>query len=575
MPDRAGRGGSQLVSSLRIALCGCLLTGIMAALLEVVLLAGAPAFAAVDAAFPAIAMLYFVVGVRAWWRRPGSLMGPLVVVGGVAMLVGGLVNTAVPALALVGQLCQTLVLAVTIHLLLAFPTGRLQGWFQHLVVGVAYFVTTLPQAGFVLFDGIVADAAHLVQWVGGVLMMLGTVAALVLALRRATPAQRRTLAPLYAYGIGVVALIPTAPLLFGVLLGIDPFVVSAAQLLALAGLPLVFLLAVIRGAFAATAEVDALATWLGSGPERPPLTASLARALGDPSVTLAYWLPDRGEFVDAEGDVVTVPRPGSRPRDCVPVVVGSEPVGAITFDPTAVTGRAVGEAASVVALAIEGERLTAALRAGETQLMGSRARVVDAADRERARIARDLHDGLQGRLVLLGVDAQRLAKAVGSDADSAALRARATRLRQDIDAAAAEVRRLAHDIMPATLEQRGLALAVEDLTDRMPIPTTLHVRGLVEQLAPEVARTAYFVVAEALANTVKHARASGASVVVARGHDGVDVEVDDDGIGGATLRPGSGLGGLLDRVEALGGRLVVDSPPGGGTRIRGTVPCES
>lgn len=572
---RPERARPQLVESLHVALLGCLATGLLAALLEGVVLAVAPEFSWVDLAFPLIACLYFATGVRVWWRRPGSLMGPLIVVGGVAMLVSGLGNAAVPSLVLVGELFATLVLAVTIHLSLAFPTGRLRSPLARLVVALAYFVTLVPQAGFVLFQGQVAEVAHLVQWVGGVLMMLGTAAALIVALRQATPSQRRTLLPLYAYGIGVVALIPAGPLLFGVLLGVSRFHVAVFQVLALAGVPLVFLLATLRGAFAPTAQAEALATWLSSGPERPPITESLARALADPTVTVAYWLPDSGEYVDAAGQPVAVPKPGSRPRDAVGVEVGDERVGAITFDAATVDSRAVREAARVVALAIDGERLTAALRASEAQLLASRARVVDAADRERTRIARDLHDGLQGRLVLLGVDAQRLARALGPDADVVALRARATRLREDIDAAAAEVRRLAHDVMPAALEQRGLALAVEDLTDRMPIPTTLATRGVLDDLAAEVGRTAYFLAAEALANAVKHGRAETASVVISRDAGQLVVEVSDDGVGGAEGHVGAGLSGLRDRVEAAGGRLVVDSPLGGGTRIRGELPCGS
>lgn len=569
---RPERARPQLVQSLRVALLGCLATGLLAALLEGVVLAMTPDFEWVELAFPVIACLYFAAGVRVWWRVPGSLMGPLIVVGGVAMLVAGLGNAGMPSLVLAGQLFATLVLAVTTHLSLAFPTGRLHTSLARLVVGVAYFVTLVPQAGFVLFEGWVAEASHMVQWVGGVLMMLGTATALILALRRATPTQRRTLLPLYAYGIGVVELIPAGPLLFGVLLGVSEFHVAVFQLVALAGVPLVFLLATLRGAFAPTAHAEALATWLSSGPERPPLTESLARALGDPTVTVAYWLPDSDEYVDAAGHSVAVPRPGSRPRDAVGVEVGDERVGAITFDASSVDGRAVREAARVVALAIDGERLTAALRASEAQLLASRARVVDAADRERTRIARDLHDGLQGRLVMLGVDAQRLARALGPDADVPALRARATRLREDIDAAAAEVRRLAHDVMPAALEQRGLALAVEDLTDRMPIPTTLSTRGVLDA---EVGRTAYFVAAEALANAVKHGRAGTASVAISRAPGHLVVEVSDDGVGGADCRLGAGRSGLRDRVEASGGRLVIDSPVGGGTRIRGELPCGS
>jgi signal transduction histidine kinase len=236
-------------------------------------------------------------------------------------------------------------------------------------------------------------------------------------------------------------------------------------------------------------------------------------------------------------------------------------------------------AGQVLALAVEAERLTAQLRAGEAELRRSRARIVQASDAERRRVARNLHDGLQVRLVLLALDAQQLAE----DPDAtAAMGQAAAALRAGIDAAAAELRSFVHAVMPAGLIERGLAAAVEDLADRMPVRTRLDTGGLGAaggRLPAAVESTAYFVVAEGLANALKHARARELSVRLARTGGHLAVEVGDDGIDGAALDAGrdggSGLRGLADRVEALGGQLRCDSRPGAGTTLAAELPCGS
>lgn len=562
----------QLVDSLRLALLGSLGVGVVAALLEVGLLAGVADFNVLLLAFPVMTVVYLAAGVLAWWRRPGSWLGPLLMVGAMAVLLAGLGNVDVGPLALAGRLAATWILAVLVHLLLAFPSGRLRHPFLRLLVTAAYVNSLVLQAPQVLLGEGPASVAAAVQRCLGVVVMVATAGVLVVRLRAASPAQRRTLVPLYVYGMGVSVLIPTSTIVLRGLLGVPPLQVAMLQILAITGVPVAFLAATLRGSFAPTAEADALASWLGADIDRPPVAVALARALGDPTVTLAYWLPDRAEFVDADGLPVDVPTGGSGVREAVRVEVGGELVGVIVHDTRSVPSRAVREAARVVALAIEGERLTADLRASQAQLRRSRARVVGAADRERARIARDLHDGLQVRLVLLGVEAQRLANA-GDSPEGEPVGERATRLREGIDAVAAEVRRLAHHLMPVSLAERGLALAVEDLTDRMPIPTRFDAAAVPDMGEAAVARTAYFAVSEGLANTVKHAGASAASVVIARDGDDLVVEVVDDGIGGAA--PGAGLGGLRDRVEAIGGTLSLHSPPGGGTRVRVELPCGS
>jgi signal transduction histidine kinase len=248
-------------------------------------------------------------------------------------------------------------------------------------------------------------------------------------------------------------------------------------------------------------------------------------------------------------------------------------LGAIVYDAALIADpELVRRAGRVVALAVESERLTARLRASEEALRRSRSRLVEAGDRERRRIAQDLHDGLQVRLVLLGLQAARLAL----DADGpAGCREGATALRTGLDAAAAELRDLVHAVMPAPLVERGLCAATEDLVDRVPVPTRLSL-GVPDGVLPApVQNTAYFVVAEGLANALKHARATQLSVRVAHEGHRLVVEVGDDGVGGADLDAGTGLRGLADRVDVLGGTLRVTSPDGAGTRLVAELPCAS
>jgi PAS domain S-box-containing protein len=209
-------------------------------------------------------------------------------------------------------------------------------------------------------------------------------------------------------------------------------------------------------------------------------------------------------------------------------------------------------------------------RRQEEEVRASRARIVQAADDARRKLERNLHDGAQQRLVALSVSL-RLAEArlAAKDLDAAA--AVVAGSREELAHALEELRELARGIHPAVLTDRGLAAAVEALQTRTPLPVELEL--VEERLPPAVEAALYYVVAESLTNVVKYAGASSARVKLSLDSDGlVTAEVRDDGVGGADPARGSGLRGLADRVAALDGRLVVDSPPGGGTRVRAEVP---
>ena len=221
---------------------------------------------------------------------------------------------------------------------------------------------------------------------------------------------------------------------------------------------------------------------------------------------------------------------------------------------------AVGAAAS---LALENERLNVELRARVEELRASRARIVQAADDERRRLERDLHDGAQQRLVSLALNL-RLASAK-LDSDPAAAKELLEETASELGEATTELRELARGLHPAVLSDRGLRPALEALAGRAPVPVELA-EPPAERLPAAVESASYFVVAEALTNVARYAQASRAEVSVSRANGQVEVEVRDDGVGGADPGAGSGLRGLADRVAALDGRLEVDQPAGAAGR---------
>jgi signal transduction histidine kinase len=228
-------------------------------------------------------------------------------------------------------------------------------------------------------------------------------------------------------------------------------------------------------------------------------------------------------------------------------------------------GRGYGELASLLL----GSNADPELTAQVSELEGARSRIIAAADAERRRIERDLHDGAQQRLVALSLTLRMAeARAQQGDPETTALIRSAG---EEAGLALKELRDLARGIHPAILTNRGLAAALDDLAARATLPVEIAAAPG-ERLPDEVEAAAYFVVSECLANVGKHAHASGATVSVRADGEALLVEVSDDGNGGADVTNGSGIQGLRDRVGALGGRLAVESPDGGGTRIVATIP---
>lgn len=534
--------------------------------------------------FTVTGLAYAAAGLVAWWRRPSNALGMIMIGGALSWLAVAMLNTGLAVLDAAGVVLGKLPLAVVVHILLAFPSGRLQTRAARWTTAAGYAASVVLQVPLYLFapqaspGGVLAvtsspalaSSGTWVQRSAGISVMVVTALILASRLRQAPAAARRVLLPLDVYGIAALLLFPLTAEVIRPLTGLSPAYSAAMQLIVLGLLPVAFAAGMLLGGFAKTSEIQELGAWLGAdAASRPSLESALARALGDDSVRLAYWVPDRQAYADANGRAVPLPGAGAG-RAAAQISLDGRPVGAISYDSTLIGDPAlVVTAGRVVAIAMDRERLIADILASQQALRESRARLVDAADRERRRIARNLHDGLQTKLVLLALEAQQLAAQPGAGPQ---VTAAATALRKRIDSAAAELRELVHAVMPAPLIERGLGAAAEDLADRMPVPTRLDI--CTDRALPDaVSATAYFVVAEGLANAVKHAHASALDVRIARDADTLLVEVRDNGIGGAAPGTGMGLPSLADRVDVLGGTLRVHSEAGQGTRLLAELPC--
>ncbi|MBN9110867.1 MAG: hypothetical protein J0I34_19060 [Pseudonocardia sp.] len=584
LPVAAMEAGSPLRASLRVALLQVGLSAVALTGFEIALFldAGSGPVAAL-VAYSLTGAGFVAAGMVAWWRRPSGRIGALLSLCGTAVLASAAGNVADPVLAVVGTVLAQLPIGVLLHLLLAFPSGRLPDRRSRLLAVAGYVVTLalpIPAYMFGPLPGVppvlvVADRPDLVSLFARIATVAGFVVvplcALVLLqrLRAADRPQRRVLAAVSAYGIFTILFL-TGSAIVARLTGIDPLTQFVVQMVVLAGVPVAFLGGLLRGGFARTAEIEELGAWLGATEGgRPELRDAVAATLGDPSLELLFWLPREHRWADADGVSALLPDPGG-PRAAVEVATATGTVGAIVHDavllPDAELVRAAGR---VVALAMERDRLTAELLAGRAALRRSRARIVESGDRERRRLARDLHDGLQARLVVLALRAGRLAAGTAPP-----LAEQAEAVRADAEAAIAELRGLVHGIMPDLLVQRGLPAAAQELADRLPLPSTLSLPGDDRRWPATVETAGWFTLAEGVANAVKHSGARKLWLTVGHTDDVLTVEVRDDGAGGAHL-DGGGLRGIADRVEAVGGRLHLDSTPGGGTRLRAELPCVS
>jgi signal transduction histidine kinase len=527
-------------------------------------------------------------GIASWRARPENRIGPVMVLTGFAWFSAELIEASAAWLNTIGLAVQAVWVVGLVFLLLAFPTGRLRSRSDRWLIGIG----AVASLGFQLLAMLYGNRAGLrcpgcannllqithdnhkaLAWLSLQRMVgaLVLVTVIVLMLRRwllAGAAQRHAVAPVLVAGCATLAALTATVCLD---LAGDPLGALPANVyFALTATVPVAVMFVFLQRRLAHGMVAGLVVELGGAGAAADLRQALARALGDPSLELAFWFPSEQCYVDLDGGMVALPDPGSR-RGSTFIERDGQPIAALFHDP--VLDQNTGLVKSVCAaasLALENERLQADLRARLIELQASRARLVEATDAERRRLERDLHDGTQQRLVSIAMSLGLLETRLPAEAPETRPLVRETR--EALTLALAELRELTHGINPPLLTERGLPAALDELCHRAALPTRLEL-ALDKRLPAQIESAAYFTVSEALTNAAKHSHGSEVRVVATYADPTLTIEVTDDGIGGATTAGGSGLRGLADRVEALGGRFTVSSPPGRGTVMRAEIPC--
>jgi signal transduction histidine kinase len=589
---------------------GLWVAGAALTILNLVLFAEIGAFDAAPFEIGLLASCSAVAGGLLVWRRPGDQVGPLLALLGLNLLCLFLHLSASNVLFTVGLLALGSFTGLMVHLLLAYPAGRLTGGEHRFVMVGGYLVpVTLWLAHLLVFDPdrlspwnwwdlsdrgqrnllLVADAPGLddllqalfTAW--NVVLLAWLITLLVGRWRRASPIARRLVGPVLWAGV-VWALhkawqwLPVQDLkrsLFVDAQGLNRlarFDELLGWVLILVLVALLVYAGVFRQRLARSGVAD-LVLELDAAPVPERLRDALARSFQDPSVQVLYQGQDEQGWVDAAGRPARPPGDGDPSRAVTTVTRGGRVVEAIVHDaglrdqPTLVRA-----AAATAGLALENERLGALALARLDEVRASRARVVAAGDAARRRIERNLHDGAQQYLVALYLQLRQL--------EAQAATAPPERLAAELEAAATaaetlsqELRSLAEGIHPAALSQSGLPGALEALAANAPLPVRVTV--VPERRLPEpIEAAAWFVVSELVTNAAKYAHAGAVTVGVWPEANELHVRVADDGVGGATETASGGLEGLRDRVAALAGRLEVHSPPGAGTRVDAWLPVD-
>ena len=486
----------------------------------------------------AAGLALLVCGALAWTLRPQAGAGPLMMLSGVVWFAGDLWSFLLYAHR--GPL---------VHLLLTYPSGRMSSRVTLIVIAAAYA------------DGLIPEIARS-EWV--TLALMGAVTLIAVARHRVVG--------------GVERRARAAALAGAVLLSVTLGLTAVLRLFdGGANRTAVWALYGTVAAIACGLTADLLwGRWgraaltgfvidLGDRHEPQALRAALARTLGDPDLEIAYRIDGPG-WVDEAGRPVQLPARDGDGRRVTLIDEGGTTVAALVHDPAALSDPAlVGSVAAAASLAIANVRLQADVAGHVHDVAASRRRLVEAGDEERRRLGEQLGEGPEARLAEVGTRLERLATRAGGDVGET-LR----RLSDEVAASRVQLQEFAQGIRPRALTDGGLHPALTELAKRSSVPVEVDVP--VGRLAPAHELVAYFVCSEALANVAKYAGASQARVAVLASEHELRVLVSDDGVGGADARRGSGLQGLGDRVEALGGRLRVESPLGGGTRVEAVLP---
>jgi signal transduction histidine kinase len=490
-------------------------------------------------------------GLVAVWKRPESRTGWLMAATGFTWFLGNFAEVRAPAIAWLAAHAVYLHRGPLVHLLLTYPSGRSTSQFTRGAIAVGYAAAIITpiwrnEAATIILAALLVvvcayDYLHSIGW-----------------LRRA-----RRIALQAATGLSLVlAGTATARMLLpaGDSSGISLVLYEVALCLLAVGLLAGLLAAPWQRVLVADLVVE-----LGEA-RSDTLRGELSRALGDPSLEIGYWLPNRGAYVDADGRALTLPTLDSN-RSMTVLEHRGQPVAALIHDPAVLDDPGLVEAVSSAAqLAAANAQLQAEVQTQVEELAASRRRILQAGDEQRRRLERRLHDGAAARLRALAMILRRSRHSATGEQTNAQIAHAEDQLRHTLE----ELHRLANGLHPPVLTEQGLSDALADLVRDVPLPVSLDVTKA--PLPAPVAAAVYFICAEALSNAAKHAAASHVTVVVTTSDGRIDVKIADDGVGGADASRGSGLRGLADRVEVLRGRLQVDSVPGDGTRLTAEIP---
>jgi signal transduction histidine kinase len=489
-------------------------------------------------------------GLIAWTHRPDNRTGLLLTATSAAWFLGTFAVSGLSGYADFGSFFVTLHRGPLFHAVLAYPDGRLHGRFDQTVAVACYATAAVASVGD---DSSVTIAIAL--------LVFGAVVR-----RFAQASARRRLALRAALGAAAAL---AAVLVTGAVLDLrgaseaTDRAILAAYEVAVGGTALWFVLDLLRGRWTQS-TVTGLVVDLGGAPGAS-LRDRLAHALGDPTVVIGYRVPGRPGYVDDDGRPVVLPAPGSGRE--VTYVGGDEPVAVLVHDAGGIDDPALlGPVAAATRIAVSNVQLQSQIQERLEELKRSRRRIVEAGDAQRRRLERQLRDGAQARLEAVASMLQHTPRP-DANADFESMLAETL---ADLANARDELGEFARGVHPSVLSEGGLDAALADLAEHTTVPVELSPCG--ERFEPAVEAAAYFVCAEAVTNIGKYAEASHAAIAAIRRDDRLHVSVADDGIGGADVDAGSGLRGLRDRVEALGGTLSVESPAGAGTRIVASLP---
>ena len=533
---------------------------------------------------------YVAVGAYTWWRRGESRLGPLVAGVGFLYSVASLNASGASLAYTIGMVVWATVIVYLAYVYLCFPLGWLASGLERAFVA-AYAASTavvwalilglsptLPPGGPFTNCGtrcphnalqIVDASAATGSALNVAFNVVSTISLIVLAMliftkaRASASLRRRSMTPLaVAFIANIVEFVlflfvgPAYPATRGGFRIADGLVTLAV--------PVAMLVGQIRGEVFAAKSLGQLALRASGERLRPAdVQKMIGDALGDSSLVLALWDPDRAGYVDVDGATLTLPRDVPA-RAVTSITRDGHPLAVLIHDPAVDTDSGVVEGlAATSLLLLENSRLVGQLRA-------SRARLVDTADRERRRIEQDLHDGAQQRLVEIQIGLGMARDLV----DRPDLIRQLDSIAAQAESALTELRALARGISPAALRQFGPAVALRALADSSSVPVRVRDEGI-GRCGDAIEAAIYFCAREAIQNAAKHAGAGAqVTVTLAPRQRMIEFTISDDGIGmsseGST--GGFGIAGMHDRIEAAGGRLEIRSAPGAGTSVRGTIP---